>query len=258
MFTTHKLLTFLFLIFFSSLSLKSQVLYFPSGASNVKSEKNYQEAIYALMNFEHRKFTNLIEEIIGDDPTCFKAYAHKAFHQFHMNGSEWPFEKYAKAALKIEREGEEEKLYAKILKEKLKNPEANISPILKKMAVRHKVAEAYFLLGNYYLETGATKEAHVAFYRIFKIDPAFPPAFNLLGHTSMELGRNELAKDFLTQYVKLSPHNPNAYDSYGDFLAKIKDFKGAIKQYEKAYDLSKNYKFALEKAERLKENLAAK
>ena len=258
MYITRKLLVCAFLALYSSLSLKSQVLYFPSGATSVKAEKKYQEAIYSLMNFEHRKFTNLIEEVIGDDPTCFKAHAHKAFHQFHMNGNEWPFEKYAKAALKVERQGEEEELYAKILEEKLEDPKANISPILKKMAERHRVAEAYFLLGNYYLETGATKKAHVAFYRIFKIDPAYPPAFNLLGHTSMELGYQSLAKDFLTGYVDLQPHNPNAYDSYGDFLAEIEDFKGAIKQYEKAYDLSENYKFALDKAQRLKETLASK
>lgn len=258
MFTTRKLLACAFVALFFSLSLKSQALYFPSRANSASLEKKYQKAVYALMNFEHRKFANLIEQIISDDPTCFKAYAHKAFHQFHINGNEWPFDKYAKAALKVERQGEEEEVYAKILEEKLKNPNANLSKILNEMADRHKVAEAYFLLGNYYLEIGATKKAHVAFYRIFKIDPAYPPAFNLLGHTSMELGYQDLAKDFLTNYVDLQPYNPNAYDSYGDFLAEIEDFKGAIKQYEKAYDLSKNYKFSLDKAKRLKETLASK
>ncbi len=258
MFTTRKLLSLIVLIFLSSLSSKSQVLYFPSGATNVKAEKNYQAAIYALMNFEHRKFTNLIEIVIGDDPACFKAYAHKAFHQFHINGNEWPFEKYAKAALKVSQKGKEEELLAKILEEKLKDPKANISPILEKIAKSHPIGEAYFLVGNYYLETGNIKKAHTAFFKIFKMAPAYPPALNLLGHTSMELGYQELAKDFLTQYVKLSPHNPNAHDSYGDFLVEIKNYKGAIVAYKKAYSLSKNYKFSLEKAERLKEGLASK
>ena len=248
----------LFISLFFSTGLNSQVLYFPSGSSSSMAQKHYQEAMFSLMNFEHRKFFNLIENVIADDPTCFKAYAHRAFHQFHINGSEYPFEKYAKKALAVERQGEEEEIYAQILEQKLKDPEANISKQLLKMAERHNVAEAYFLLGNYYLETGQIKKAHASFYRIFKIDLNYPPAFNLMGHTSMEMGYEDLAKEFLTQYINLQPNNPNARDSYGDFLAQIEDYEGAIKEYEKAYELSKNYRFALEKAERIRETLAAK
>ena len=79
-----------------------------------------------------------------------------------------------------------------------------------------------------------------------------------MGHTSMEMGYKDLAKDFLTQYVTLQPNNPNARDSYGDFLAQIEDYEGAIREYEKAYALSKNYKFALEKAERIRETMTMK
>ena len=243
-------ISFFFLFLHSP--LKGQVLYFPSGSSSTAAQKYYQEAMFSLMNFEHKNFHSLIEKVIENDPTCFKAYAHRAFHQFHMNSNEWPFEKYAEKALSMKYEGEEELIYAQILEQKLKNPEADVSKLLLDMAERHRVAEAYFLLGNFYLEVGELKKAHAAFYRIFKIDRNYPPAFNLMGHTTMELGYKDLARDFLTQYVDLQPENPNAHDSYGDFLVQIEDFEAAIKEYEKAYELNKNYKFALEKAERIR------
>lgn len=248
----------LFFFLFFSPDLEGQVLYFPSRANSTAAQKHYQEAVFSLMNFEHKKFSFLIENIIASDPTCFKAYAHRAFHQFHVNGNEYPFEKYAKKALAAKRQGEEEKVYAQILEEKLKNPEADISNLLIDLSERHNVAEAYFLLGNYYLEIGELEKAHASFYRIFKIDKKFPPAFNLMGHTSMELGYKDLANDFLTEYVNLQPNNPNAHDSYGDFLVQIEDYETSIKEYERAYELSKNYKFALEKANRIRKIMAAK
>lgn len=235
----------------------AQSLFFPSGAPTPESDKEYQKAIYALMNLEHRKFYIKIENFLSQNPT-FMALAHRAMHDFHINGVRGDFEKNAKKALSFGPEGEVEKAYAKVLKMKLKNPKADVSPILKKLASKTKTIEAYFLLGNYYLEVDNLKKAHITFYRAYRANKEYSPLLTLLSKTSLELGYIDTAEELLTTYMEKHPRKANAHDSMGDLLRKKKDFEGAIEHYEKAFKISRNYKFSKEKADKLKEQLALK
>lgn len=244
-------------ILFSVLT-QAQTMYFPSGSKVAGIEEMYQDAMYSLMNVEHKKFVGTIQQIIKKDPKCFNALAHRAFHTFHIKQGGYPFEKFAKAALAAKPEGEQEEIYAQILKAKLEDPKRDMSLIWNRLAAREKVGEAYFMLGNYYLEVGETKSAHIAFYRIFRINAAFPPAYNLMAHTSMELNFNQLAEELLIGYVNLLPNSPNAHDSIGDFYLSEKKYEDAAQSFEKAYELDKGYKFSLDKAKRAKELLASK
>ena len=255
----RRIATFLsFLIFASFLSAQSAKMYFPSGSSVPGVELMYQEAIYSLMNVEHKKFIGLIQEIINEDPKCFNALAHRAFHTFHIKQGGYPFEKFAKAALAIEPKSEQEEIYAKILREKIKNPKRDVSPVWNRLAMRHAVGEAYFMLGNYYLETGEIKSAHIAFYRIFRLNAVFPPAYNLMAHTSMELNIRKLAEELLIGYSNLLPNSPNAYDSLGDFYLSEENYEEAVQAFERAYTLDKSYKFSYEKAQRARKLIASK
>lgn len=253
-----RLTVVLSLLFLTSGIVKSQSLYFPSGSNVSGVEEMYSDAMYALMNVEHRKFVNLIEKIIEEDPKCFNALAHRAFHTFHIKQGGYPFEKFAKAALAANPTGEQEETYARILKEKIENPKKDVSAIWNRLAHSNKVGEAYFMLGNYYLEVGKIKSAHIAFYRIFRIDATYPPVYNLMAHTSMELNLSELAEELLIGYINLLPSSPNAHDSMGDFYFYEKNYEEAARAFEKAYELDKGYKFSLEKAKRAKELLASK
>ena len=244
-------------ILFSVLA-QAQTMYFSSGSKVPEVEKMYQDAIYSLMNVEHKKFVGSIQKIIKKDPKCFNALAHRAFHTFHVKQGGYPFEKFAKAALAAKPEGEQEEVYAQILKAKLENPKKDVSSIWNKLALNEKVGEAYFMLGNYYLEVGEIKSAHISFYRIFRINAAFPPAYNLMAHTSMELNFNQLAEELLIGYVNLLPNSPNAHDSLGDFYLSDEQYYDAVQSFERAYELDKGYKFALDKAKRAKKLLASK
>ena len=238
-------------------SLASQGVFFPSRISDPQVEKKYQRAMYALVNLEHRKFYILIEDVISKDPSCFMAKAHRAFHDFHINGSKHPFKKHAKQALASKPTGEVEKIYASILKQRLKNPNTDIRPLLKKLVNKHKNVEAFFMLGNYYLEIGDVKNAHITYYRAYRLNNEFYPLLSLLSSTSLELGYVDAAEVMLEDYLKKFPRKANGYDSMGDLLVVKKDINGAIKNYEKAYSLSKNYKFSKEKADKLKRQLAS-
>ncbi len=252
-----RFLSILLLCFSVSTTCSAQSLFFPSGATTPEAEKEYQKALYALMNLEHRKFYIKIENLISYKPT-FMALAHRAMHDFHINGIRGDFAKNAKKALSFGPEGEVQEAYAKVLKMKLKNPRADVSPILKKLASKTKTIEAYFLLGNYYLEVDNLKKAHITFYRAYRANKEYSPLLTLLSKTSLELGYIDTAEELLTTYMEKHPRKANAHDSMGDLLTKKKDFEGAIEHYEKAYKISRNYKFSKEKADKLKEQLALK
>lgn len=256
--TRYQRFALLIIFGFFSVLTQAQTMYFPSGSKISGVEEMYQKAIYSLMNVEHKKFVGTIQEIIKKDPKCFNALAHRAFHTFHVKQGDYPFEKFAKATLKIKPKTEQEEVYAQILKAKLENPKKDVSYIWNRLAHREKVGEAYFMLGNHYLEVGETKSAHIAFYRLFRLNAAFPPAYNLIAHTSMELNFRQLAEELLISYVNLLPNSPNAHDSLGDFYLSDEKYEDAIQSFEKAYELDKSYKFSLDKAKRAKELIASK
>lgn len=253
-----KHLYFLILLFsFPFLNeVSSQEIFFPSNAPTPKADKQYKEAVYHLMNLEHRKFYVRIENVIADNPKFFMAQAHRAFHVFHIKGNKYPFEKYAKFALSCEPKGDVEETYAKILEAKLENPKADITKLLKGLMERHNHIEANFLLSNYYLEVGEVTAAYKVLFKCYRKNSYYPPLMNLLAHTSKEMGNMEMAVYYMEEYIQRHPDDADAYDSMGNFLFKSKDYQGAIKNYEKAASLSKKFKSSLTKAEKIKKHLA--
>lgn len=249
-----NLLILIFCLF--ATSMLGQQIFFPSNAPNPRADKMYKEAVYHLMNLEHRKFYIKIEDLLADEPKIFMAQAHRAMHVFHIKGNKFPFEKFAKFALSCKPKGDVEETYAKILEAKLEDPKADVSKLLKGLIARHDHIEANFLLSNYYLEVGEVKNAYKVLFKCYRKNTYYPPLMNLLAHTSKEMGNMEMAVYYMGEYINRHPDDADAYDSMGNFLFKSKDYKGAIKNYEKAASLSKKFKSSLTKAEKIKKHLA--
>ncbi len=249
-----NLLTLILCLF--ATSMLGQQIFFPSNAPHPRADKIYKEAVYHLMNLEHRKFYIKIENLLADEPKFFMAQAHRAFHVFHIKGDKYPFEKFANFALSCKPKGDVEETYAKILEAKLENPKADVSHLLKGLIERHNHIEANFLLSNYYLEIGKVNTAYKVLFKCYRKNTYYPPLMNLLAHTSKEMGNMEMAVFYMEEYIKRHPDDADAYDSMGNFLFKSKDYQGAIKNYEKAASLSRKFKSSLTKAEKIKKHLA--
>jgi tetratricopeptide (TPR) repeat protein len=77
--------------------------------------------------------------------------------------------------------------------------------------------------------------------------------FNLLGYWYMDENNMEKALDCFNMYVRLAPDVANAYDSRGDYYAKVGDIAAAKENYSKAIELSAILTSSQEKLDKLEE-----
>jgi len=89
-------------------------------------------------------------------------------------------------------------------------------------------------IANYYRNRGddATALRHLG--DAVKIDKKYAPAYNLIGYSNINLGKNALAEAAFKHYIKLIPNNANPYDSYAEFLMNSGKFDASIVQYNMA------------------------
>lgn len=77
-----------------------------------------------------------------------------------------------------------------------------------------------------------------------------PGAYNMLGYGHMAQGDMETAKSYFDKYIELAPNHANPYDSMGDYLMAVKDYKGAAEHFDKAASLNPDQPIHAEKAEK--------
>jgi tetratricopeptide (TPR) repeat protein len=76
------------------------------------------------------------------------------------------------------------------------------------------------------------------FYIASRLDEYYAAPHNEIGYRLMRLGNFDKAEMAFKRYIALAPDCPNAYDSYANFLMKLKRYDESIQQYTKAYDLN--------------------
>lgn len=76
------------------------------------------------------------------------------------------------------------------------------------------------------------------FYIATRLDEYYAAPNNEIGYRLMRLGNFDKAELAFKRYIALAPDCPNAYDSYANFLMKLKRYDESIQQYTKAYDLN--------------------
>lgn len=238
--------------------LKSQVIFYSSGIDSAKTQEIYDDAMFAMMNAEPKKFYTLAEQVIKKAPQCFKAKAHCAFQNFQLTKGKGPFRKIAQLALDTQPKDAVDSVYFKILKTKIEDNSAKIGAMLHGLTKSNPSVEAFYLLGNHYVEKNDLKTAHKYFFQAFKIKEDFPPILSILAQTSETLGYENLAFDFLNRYIEALPDNPKSHEIMGNYLAGKGEYGKAVEHFKKAYELDPSYLIALEKAKKLRGRFSKK
>ncbi|MEE4115345.1 MAG: tetratricopeptide repeat protein [Marinilabiliaceae bacterium] len=76
------------------------------------------------------------------------------------------------------------------------------------------------------------------FHIASKLDDKYAAPHNEIGYRHMRLGNFEKAEEAFKKYIELAPECPNAYDSYANFLMKLKRYGESIQQYSEVYNLN--------------------
>lgn len=78
---------------------------------------------------------------------------------------------------------------------------------------------------------------------VYRIDPSFPPALNMLGYAYVETGTPdpEKAIGFLKRYAALQPHQPNPQDSLGEVSRFVGDDAASLEHYAAALKIIPNF-----------------
>jgi len=224
-------------IFLFFTSVKSQTIYYPSGIESEETSELYDNAMFALMNSEPKKFYALMEEVVKNEPACFKAKAHCAFQTFAVTKGEKPFGDIAQLALNTTPADKIDSVYFEILKNKITDNGADITDLLTQLSEHLPAVEVYYLLGNNAVQSNDLKAAHKYFFRAFRLKNDFAPILSLMAQTSEVLGHEVLAKDFLQRYVIATPQNPKSHEIMGNYLAGKGDYDEAVLYFKKAYEL---------------------
>jgi tetratricopeptide (TPR) repeat protein len=73
------------------------------------------------------------------------------------------------------------------------------------------------------------------------VNPAFAPAYNMLGYGRRFAGDYAGAEVAYKKYIALIPDDPNPYDSYAELLMKTGRFDESIAQYRKALEADNSF-----------------
>lgn len=101
-------------------------------------------------------------------------------------------------------------------------------------------ARANYSLGARYYQNGSYEIAKVRLERALELDPKSADAHYMLALTHEQLGNPRLAVEHYERAVRVEPDNYNARNAYAVFLCRQQEFKEAIKQFDKALDVSGN------------------
>ncbi|UCC43860.1 MAG: tetratricopeptide repeat protein [Candidatus Zixiibacteriota bacterium] len=91
--------------------------------------------------------------------------------------------------------------------------------------------EALFQLGLYAHQERDYEEAVGRMTDVLRIDPLHKPALNQLSYTYDAAGNFEMAVNAINNLIRLTPNEPNPYDSRGDLLARNGLLEEAVESY---------------------------
>lgn len=212
------------------------------------AKKLYDEAIVAFEDVSLAKFRKLSMSSLKEDPDFFMAnYQLAIYYLFFKN--ETRFKEFAGKAVNCKAKlSDGELLLMEALKRLQENINADVTDIGKKLTEEFpKDINAYYSLiwFQYIIEDYEGQISTIKSALLFAEKPA--PLYNQLGYAYMAINKLEDATLALDKYIELSPDNPNAYDSKGDYFMKIKDYNNAYETFMKAYKIDSlwGYKKAL-------------
>ena len=138
------------------------------------------------------------------------------------------------------------------------NPDAQLSNMIKELTSKYPNKPMLMILeGNDLFGKDEFVEASKIYTKIWeRFD--FAPALNMLGYSNMRAGNMKAAEDAFSDYINNNGDHPNPYDSMGEYLENMEDFKGAYDYYMMAYTVDSAFTVSKERAEAVKERIPIK
>jgi tetratricopeptide (TPR) repeat protein len=102
------------------------------------------------------------------------------------------------------------------------------------------VSEAFDLAVKHY-QAGNPREAEQLCRQILQFDSSSFRAFHLLGLVAHQVGRNDIAVDYMTEALRLNPNYDEAHNNLGILLRKAGRLADAVIHYQQALALRPDY-----------------
>ena len=108
-----------------------------------------------------------------------------------------------------------------------------------RQALNHddKNVEAWANLGDAFGGIGNHAGAMSAYARANQLDPARPAVKTRISREYEANGDTTTARRYLEDAIKASPNDAAAHHAMGSFLERVRDFRGAIREFETVVDL---------------------
>lgn len=229
----------------------------PGTSSSPQALELYKTGSIAMFDVNMNKANDCFKKASELEPNFIMPNVSLAYYYFYLKDMA-KFKEFANKVLASTYNlNESEILIQKAMKILLDNPTANVTEYGEKLVkLNPKSVFAYQMLATY---QGFAKDydGQIKTYQaMLQLTKDQAPIYNSLGYCYMELNKIDEAWNSFEKYIAAAPKNPNAYDSMGDYYVKVQDYKKAHLYFTKAYRMDTvNFKFSLEKADKLKPQL---
>ncbi|HLO60813.1 MAG: tetratricopeptide repeat protein [Chloroflexota bacterium] len=211
----------------------------PLSTKSEEAKASFKQAVDRLWNARIDQYREKIAEAVKADPDFFLAHANIALVEFNDDKSK--SSENLKKALEISQDNltGPEKIVRQVLVNLNDNKLDVIKANLDEMVSTYPDAiQSYeFAMG---ISRNILNDSIAAFNYALKAvekNPDHGPAWNQLGYYYMSHGDMAKAKDAFNNYLRCSPNEANAHDSFGDFCMKEGKYDEARMHYEQAVSM---------------------
>jgi protein O-mannosyl-transferase len=208
---------------------------------SLRSRQRYFEAMLLRMKDEPGALATAlakIEEAIALEPLGAHLFNEKGLIHSGLAQSEAEMTAYKKArelapswAMPVYNLG--------IAHRELGNPNNAFSLMKEAISLREDFPEAHLQLGQLFLMKGQVQEAETEFLKSAKWEQ--PEAFYGLGNIYLETARPQLARDMYEQVIALAPRHPYANYALGIALKRCGDLTRAVDAFQKNLEVNPEY-----------------
>ncbi len=245
--------TFFFIALFlgNMMILNAQELLLPVSTPSETAKAEYVKALRAAEDANIPVFFERLNAAVKTDPNFFMAHAYMALAQTSFGQYENAVPSI-KSALAVDAEGlnKGERIIRQALQTLEKDPRADIAESMASLTEAYpETAQAYELAAV--SASWISKDAQAAKeynLRLLELRPGHGGTYNALGYTYMALGEMGEAKAAFEKYLEVSPDEPNAWDSMGEYYMVAKDYAKSAEYYDKAAEMG--MELAKERAEK--------
>ncbi len=221
----------------SCLILQAQDRYLPFSSQNEAAKAAYFKGMKASENANIPLFKTEMEAAAKADSNFFMAYANLAFMATSFKNYELATQ-YIQKGLAIDPTGfnKGEQIMRGALQAWAKDPKADPTQMMEALVVAYpKTIQAHE-----WAATSASWITHDSIaalkhsLKVVELSPKYGAGYNMVGYSYMANGQMDKAKTAFESYIRLSPNEPNAYDSMAEYYFNVEDYAKSAEFYDKA------------------------